>query len=81
MCSVAKPYPTLCDLMDCSLLCPWDLPGKNTGVRCLSFSRGSSRPRNQTQVSCIGRWVLYHQVTREAPFFGNKIFKEVSKLK
>ena len=25
---------TLCDLMDCShqLLCPWDSPGKNTGV-------------------------------------------------
>ena len=46
--------PTLCDPMDCSptrLLCPWDSPGKNTGVG--SFSRGSSQPRNQTQVSCI----------------------------
>ena len=26
----------------------------------ISFSRGSSQPRNQTRVSCIGRWVLYH---------------------
>ena len=29
----------------------------------ISFSRGSSRPRDQTHisyVSCIGRWVLYH---------------------
>ena len=26
--------PTLCDPVDCSLLCPWDLPGKNTGVGC-----------------------------------------------
>ena len=26
--------PTLCDLMDCSLLHPWDSPGKNTGVGC-----------------------------------------------
>ena len=24
-----------------------------------SFSRGSSRPRDQTCVSCIGRWILY----------------------
>ena len=29
-------YPTLCDSMDCSFrfLCPWDYPGKNTGVGC-----------------------------------------------
>ena len=26
------------------LLCPWDSPGKNTGVVAISFSRGSSRP-------------------------------------
>ena len=29
--------PTFCDPMDCSpprLLCPWDSPGKNTGVGC-----------------------------------------------
>ena len=30
---------TLCDLTDCSpplprLLCPWDLPGKKSGVHC-----------------------------------------------
>ena len=35
MCSIAKSYPTLCDLMDCSppgWFCPWDFLGKNTGV-------------------------------------------------
>ena len=96
------------------LLCPWDSPGKNTGVGCLfllqcmkvksesevtqscptlsdpmdcslpgssfhgifqarvlewvatAFSRGSSRPRDWTHISCIGRWVLYHWATREA---------------
>ena len=35
----------------------------------LSFSRGSSQPRNLTQVSCvscIGRCILYHCVTWEA---------------
>ena len=26
------------------LLCPWDFPGKNTGVGCISFSRGSYWP-------------------------------------
>ena len=31
-----------------------------------SYSRGSSRPRDQTHVSCIGRWILYHWVTWEA---------------
>ena len=32
---VAQLYLTLCDPMDCSptkLLCPWNSPGKNTGV-------------------------------------------------
>ena len=31
---VAQLCPTLCDPMDCSLLHPWDFPGKNTGVDC-----------------------------------------------
>ena len=35
------------------LLCPWAFPGKNTGVGCHFFSRGSSWYRDRTQVSCI----------------------------
>ena len=34
---VAQPCLTLLNLVDCSptrLLCPWDFPGKNTGVGC-----------------------------------------------
>ena len=34
---VAQSCPTLCDPMDLQpkkLLCPWDFPGKNTGVGC-----------------------------------------------
>ena len=45
------------------LLCPWNSPGKNTRVGCISFSRGSFQPRDRTCVpcvSCIGRHVLYH---------------------
>ena len=43
-----------------------DSPGKNTGVGCHSLLQGSSRLRDWTQVSCIGRWILYHWATREA---------------
>ena len=55
----------LCDPVDCSLpsSSPWDSPGKNTGVVASSFSRGSSRPRDQTWVSHIaGRFfAICHQ--------------------
>ena len=55
----------LCDPWGCKptrLLCPWDPPGKNTGVGCLSSCRGSSQPRDQTHIcciSCLGRRILY----------------------
>ena len=32
----------------------------------VSFSREPSPPRDQTCVSCIDRWILYHWATREA---------------
>jgi len=53
---VAQSYPTLCDSMDCSL------PGSSVhGIFqtivlewiAISFSSGSSGPRDGTQVSCI----------------------------
>ena len=31
----------------------------------ISFSNGSSQPRDRTCVSCIGRWILIHRATRE----------------
>ena len=40
------------------LLCPWNFPGKNTGVVAISYSRWSSWPKDQTWVSCIGRWIF-----------------------
>ena len=33
----------------------------------ISFSRGSFPPRDRTSVSCIGRRILYHLATWEAP--------------
>ena len=32
----------------------------------ISFSRGSSRPRDRTSMSCVDRQILYHWATREA---------------
>ena len=33
------------------------------------FSRGSSQSRDQTHISCIGRWVLYHWATMKAHIY------------
>ena len=59
---------TLCDPMDRSfptrLLYPWNSPGKNAAVGCHFLLQAIFQPRGGTQVSyvsCIGRWVLYHQ--------------------
>ena len=35
------------------LLCPWDSPGKNTGVGCHVFLQGIFPTKGSTQVSCI----------------------------
>ena len=68
-CLVAELCSTLCDSMDCSP------PGSSVhGIvqaRILEWvamfpSRGSSQPRDQTQISCIGRWILCRWATREA---------------
>ena len=65
VCVPAKSCLTLCDLMGCSPpgSCPWNFPGKNTGVGCHFLLQGIFSPRNQTRVSCIfciGRQILYH---------------------
>ena len=68
----AQSCLTLCNPMACSL------PGSSVygifqarilGQVVISYSRGSSWPRDQTRVSCIscvGRWILYHGATWEA---------------
>ena len=45
------------------LHCPWDFPGKNSGMGCISFSRESSQPTDWTYVFCIGKQILYHWVS------------------
>ena len=51
------------------LLCPWDSPGKNTGVCCHFILQGSSQPKGWTRaayISYIVRQILYHWSTWEA---------------
>ena len=69
---ISQLCPTLCDSMDCSL------PGSSVhGIsqarilewEAISFSRGSSWPRDQTQVSCIAGRFFTIWATREALCF------------
>ena len=73
MCVLPQSCPTLCDPVDCSL------PGfsihgisqaKILELVAISFSRGSSWPRDRSWVfslSCMGQWILYHWATLKAP--------------
>ena len=42
------------------LLCPWDSPDENTGMGCCFPLQEDALTRDQTRISCIGRWILYH---------------------
>ena len=63
MCIVrAQLCPTLCHPMDCSLaspLCPWDFPGKNTGVGCHFLLQGIFLTRGSNPCLLHCRWILY----------------------
>ena len=72
-CSVTRPYATLCNPLECGP------PGSSVyGISqtrilqrvAVSYSRGSSLPRDRTCVSCvscISRQILYHWAVWEAP--------------
>ena len=71
---VTQSCPTLCDPMDCSL------PGSSVhGIfqarilewAAISFSKGSSQPRDQTQVSCIVGRCFYHLSHQGSPREGS----------
>ena len=64
--SVTQSCPTLCNSMDCSLLASsvyGIFQARKLEWVAISFSRGSSWPRDPTCVSCIGRLILYHCAT------------------
>ena len=67
----AQACPTLCDPMDCGppgSSVPGILQARILEWVAIASSRGSSCPRDGTHVSCIGRQILYHCVTWEAPY-------------
>ena len=66
---VTRSCLTLCDPMDCSppgSSVHGDSLGENTGVGAMASSRGSSQPRDQTQVSHISGGFFTMWATREA---------------
>ena len=54
MCNSATPWYS-----------PWNFPGQNTGVVIVPFSRGSSQPRDWTQVSHIAGGFFTSWATRK----------------
>ena len=77
---VTQSCPTLCDPMDCSP--PSSSVHGIFQARILervtiAFSRGSSRPKGRTPiscVSCIGRQVLYHWATWDGIYLVYSLF-------
>ena len=69
LCLVTQSCLTLCDPMVCSppgYSVHGDSPGKNTALGAMPFFRGSSQPRDPTQVSLISGIVFTVWATREA---------------
>ena len=70
VCSVAQSRLTPCGPVEPSrLLCPWDFPGKNTGVGCHFFLQGISQTQGSNpHLLCLlhCRQVLHHGATWEA---------------
>ena len=64
---VSQSCPTLCNPMRPRLLCPWNSPGKNTGVGCHSQLQGifPTQGPNPGLLHC--RWILYYLRHQESP--------------
>ena len=73
---VTQPCLTLCNSIDCSPLGPSVHGNLHTRILewvAIPFSRGSSQPRNQTQVSCNPGGFLTVWATKEAPIIKYKL--------
>ena len=51
-----RPY----DLQSTRLLCPWDSPGKNTGMDCHALLQRSFPTQGWNLGVLHCRWILYH---------------------
>ena len=52
-------------LQPARLFCPWDFPGKNTGMGYHSLLQGIFRTQGSNPGLLHCRWILYHSATRE----------------
>ena len=76
-CLVAKSCPTLCD--PARLLCPWDFPGKNTGVGCHFLLQGifPTQGLNPSPLHWqVDSLLLSHQGSRKRSVNGQQILDE-----
>ena len=65
---VAQSCPTLCNPMDCSppaSSCLWNSQARKLEWVVIHFSRWSSQPRDQIQISCIAGGFFAVWATRE----------------
>ena len=63
-CLVTKSWLTL---VIHQTLCPWNFPGKNTRVGCYFLLQGNFPRQGSNSNLLLGRWILYHWATWEAP--------------
>ena len=62
VCAHAQSGSTLCDPMDCNLSgssVHGILQARILELVAISYSKGSSQPRDRTCVSYIGRWIFF----------------------
>ena len=70
---VAKSRPALLwphALQPSRLLCPWDFPGKSTGLSCHFLLHGIFLIQGSNSHLWIGRWILYQWATGETSLLG-----------
>ena len=60
-CSVMSSSLRPHGLQAARLLCPWDFPGKNTGVGCHFLLQGIFPTQELNLRLLLGRWILNHQ--------------------
>ena len=76
--NIAQSCPTLCDSMD--YIVHGILQARTLEWVAFAFSRGSSQPRDQTQVCCIAGGFITSWATGEAQTLQNSLFlKKVNK--
>ena len=71
---VTQPCPTLCHPTEPSrLFCPWNSPGKNTGVGCHSLLQGIFLTQGSNLVLSYCRQILYHLSYQWSPLTQNSL--------